>query len=369
MKFPLFTIPMLSFAWLAAGCAPFLSDVPIIPSVSTPAATARSEELFVEAAASEPTAALPVDALGCASPYPADSLWNTPIDWGRARIHPLSAQMMAAFFKRDDWIGSDVSQYAPNIYFVDSHTPLVPVTLWSDRSFRDVLDDVNVVMGQPGGTVWLPLPADARPAPGTDGEMVIVNVETGEEWGLAKAKKGLDGGWSAGGVYRYHIDNSGVPPQGFAQRGAGIGALAGIVRPCEVARGEIGHAVTIAYDYPCAPEVCARNGWPSVIPPFSKTDGEGDAQFDIPEGARLVIRPEVTDAEISAACNGMLGCITWVKAMQTYGGFVVDNSGHPKTYGEGDHTAQWDPAVWSDDMLRNIPTTWYAVLDWDVPSH
>ncbi|MBI5296228.1 MAG: hypothetical protein HY869_12205 [Chloroflexi bacterium] len=348
----------------AGGCAPFLPEVPIVP------VTAASEEAGTEVSPPPATATpQPADPLHCEAPYSEDSLWNTPIDWQRARIHPLSDKMMAAFFKRDDWIGSDTTQYAPNIYFVDEATPLAPVALWSNRSFRDAFDGNTVLLGQPGETVWVPLPSHARPAPGTDGELVVVNIDTGEEWGLAKAHKDLNGGWSAGGVYRYHIGNSGVPPMGFAQRGAGIGSLAGIVRPCEVVRGEIGHAVTIAYDYPCTPEVCARNGWPAFIPPFTKTDGEGTSQFDIPEGARLVIRPDVTDVEIGEACGGMLGCITWVKAMQTYGGFIVDNSGHPKTYGEGSHSANWDPAVWSSDMLRNIPTDWYAVLDWDVPAN
>jgi hypothetical protein len=349
---------------MAAGCAPYLPEVPIVPVTVAPGKIEGRVDPPTQTATRQPAGSAQ-----CDRPYSADSMWNTPIDWQKAQIHPMSGKMMATFFKRDDWIGSDATQYAPNIYFVDGDTPLVPVVLWSNRSFRDALNDIDVLLGQPGDTVWVPLPADAQPAPGTDGELVVINLATGEEWGLAKSSKGYKGDWSAGGVYRYHIENSGVPPTGFAHRGAGIGSLAGIVRPCEVERVEIGHAVTIAYDYPCAPEICSGNGWPAFIPPFSKTDGEGTSPFDIPEGARLVIRPEISDDEIEQACDGMRGCITWVRAMQKYGGFIVDNSGHPKTYGEGDRTANWDPAVWSSDMLRNIPPDWYAVLDWDVPAN
>jgi hypothetical protein len=64
----------------------------------------------------------------------------------------------------------------------------------------------------------------------------------------------------------------------------------------------------------------------------------------------------------------MKGCMLWVLNMQEYGGFIVDDSGHPKTYAEGDATAHWDPAVWSNDMLRNIPPEWYAVIDWNHPA-
>jgi hypothetical protein len=343
---------------LVSACAPTASEatVGVVPS---PTMTATPV----------PPTEMPAERAFCVPPYAQDSIWNTPIDWQVARIHPQSNQMMAAFFKRDDWIGSDVTQYASNIYYVDVNTPLVPVTMWPSRSFRDALSDVEILYGQPGDVVFVPLPSEAQPAPGTDGELVIINRDTGEEWGLAKASRDIDGSWSAGSVYRYHLNNSGVPPKGFAQRGAGIGSLAGIVRPCEVEQGEIRHAVTIAYDYPCAPDVCAANDWPAVIPPFTKTDGEGTSQYDIPEGARLVIRPEISASEIEQACKGMRGCVVWVKAMQAYGGFIVDNSGHPKTYGEGNLTAHWDSSLWSDDMLQNIPPDWYAVLDWNFPAN
>ena len=307
----------------------------------------------------------PADLLDCALPYTSDSIWNTPIDWDAAHIHPSSETMLDAFFSSDSWIGSDTSQFAPNIYFVDNNTQLKPVRLWDNRSFRDATSDVEVKYGEQGGTVLVPLPVDARPAPGTDGELVIVNLDTGEEWGMLDGQIDDQGSWSVGGVYLYNVKNSGVPPKGFAHRGAGIGSLAGIVRPCEIERGKIGHAVTIAYDYPCAPEICNANGWSEVIPPFSKTDGEGFSQFDIPEGARLAIKPQVSSEEIFRACGNIKGCIVWAQNMQEYGGFIVDNSGHPKTYAEGNMTANWDDSVWSKNMLKDIPMDWYVVLDWN----
>jgi len=310
----------------------------------------------------------PAESYDCHRPYADTSLWNVPLDWSKARLHPNSKAMVAAFFKSNSWIGSDTSQFAPNIYFVTDETPPVPVILWPDRSFRNAIDDKAVQMGVPGATVWVPLPSNAKPAPGTDGELAVINMDSGEEWGLINGSIISPNRWSAGGVYRYHIRNSGVPPKGFAQRGAGIGSFAGIIRPCEVERGYIGHAVTIAYDFPCAPGVCQTNGWPDVIPPFTKTDGKGTEQFDLPEGARLVIRPDITKDEIIQACAGVKGCIVWALNMQEYGGFIVDDSDHPKTYAEGDATANWDKTVWSAEMLKNIPPNWYAVLDWNYPS-
>jgi hypothetical protein len=330
----------------------------VAPASPTSSEPIQPSLTFVPALRDEPA---------CKRLYEESSIWNIPIDWSVAKIHPMNDQMMDAFFRDYDWIGSDTSQYTPNIYWVSNQTPLVPVQLIKYR-FRDAFDDVEVRYGEPGGIVWMPLPPNARPAAGTDGQLALINTDTGEEWGLNKGFVDFAGKWFAGGVYRYNIHNSGIPPEGFAQRGAGIGQLAGIVRRCEVQRGRIDHAVTIAYDYPCIPEVCQQNGWPAFVPPFRKTDGRGDAQYDIPEGARLAIRPEISRNEIQEACDGIRGCIIWALNMQEYGGFIVDNSDHPKTYGEGNPTANWEASEWSENMLNGIPTDWYIVIDWNYPS-
>jgi hypothetical protein len=313
-----------------------------------------------------PRSANTADPSTCIRPYADNSIWNVPLDWKIAKIHPQNDQMMQAFFESSDWIGTDAAQYAATVYFVTNHTPPVPVKLRS-YSFRDAISDMRIEMGQRGGTVMMPLPEHAEPAPGTDAQMVVINLDTGEEWGLNKGEN-RGGVWFAGGAYRYDVHKSGVPPVGFSQRGAGIGQFAGIVRACEIERGHIDHAVTLAYDYPCAPEVCKSNGWPEVIPPFTKTDGEGRSRYDIPEGARIVIRPTIPRKEIEKACGGIKGCVIWAINMQEYGAFVVDRSGHPKAYAEGDATAHWDPKVWTKDMLQNIPSDWYAVIDWNYPS-
>ena len=303
----------------------------------------------------------------CFQIYPDTSIWNIPLDWSTAQIHPASSAMIAAFFQDSSWVGTNTDMYTPNIYLANNETPLVPVTLREYR-FRDAINDIYIVFGEPGGTVWMPIPPEAQPAAGTDGQMAVINTDTGEEWGLNNGESLADGSWLVGGAYRYHIQNNGIPPEGFGQRGAGIGQVAGIVRPCEVERGFIGHAVTISYDFPCAPGNCESNGWPAVIPPFRKTDGSGWSQFDIPEGARLVIRPEISLEEIQRACDGVQGCILWTQNMQSHGGFIVDQCGHPKTYAEGNATANWDPDVWFADMLRNIPLEWYAVINWEHPA-
>lgn len=303
----------------------------------------------------------------CFQIYSDTSIWNLPLDWSIAQIHPASSAMIDTFFHDSTRVGANVDMYTANLYLVDNDTPLVPVTLREYR-FKDAINDITIDYGEPGGTEWMPIPASAQPAVGTDGQLAVINMDTGEEWGLIYGEPLADGSWLAGGAYRYHIENSGIPPTGFGQRGAGIGQVAGLVRPCEIERGFIGHAVTIGYDFPCAPGACESNSWPAVIPPFTKTDGSGWSEFDIPEGARLVIRPEIELGEIETACAGVRGCILWILNMQSYGGFIVDQCGHPKTYAEGNPTANWDPDVWFAEMLENIPIDWYAVVDWEYPA-
>ncbi len=342
-----------------------LNQPPANPSVDHGSPVASVPGSTALAPTAKPT--INANAVFCERPYQSSSIWNIPIDWSLAKIHPMNDLMMKAFFKNSDWIGTDTLQYAPNVYLVSNSTPLVPVKLRQNR-FRDAITDAKVQFGEPAGIVRMPLPSNARPAIGTDGQLVVINVDTGEEWGLNEGSVDIQGNWSASGVYRYSIQNSGIPPEGFGQRGAGIGQLAGIVRHCEIEQGRIDHAVTLAYDYPCTPETCQKNGWSSSIPPFRKTDGKGVDQYDIPEGARIAIRPEITQEQIQKACGGIKGCVIWTLNMQKYGGFIVDNSGHPKTYAEGNPTAQWDPAIWTEDMLRNIPSGWYVVIDWNSPS-
>lgn len=304
------------------------------------------------------------DLRSCERPYIPKSIWNQPINWSNAKIHSDSAAMIGEFLDSRGYVGANVDSYAPNIYFATNNTPLVSVKLYSNR-FRDAIDDFKIIYGEPGGVVMMPIPKGALPSPGTDGQLAVINLDTGEEWGLRQGSIDSEGRWFASGAYRYHIGNSGVPPAGFGMRGAGIGQLAGIIRPCEITRGSINHAVTLAYDYPCSPKTCAANNWPASIYPFTDTDGRGTNRFDIPEGARIVIRPEITRKQIKQVCNGVKGCIVWAVNMQQYGGFIVDRSGGAKTYAEGDLSAQWDPAIWGNRMLKDIPHSWYAVLAWN----
>src|ERR1044072_1660827 len=132
----------------------------------------------------------------CKRPYQDSSIWNIPIDWSIAKIHPMNDLMMSAFFKDSHCIGTDTSQYTPNVYLVSHNPPLVQVKLKENR-FRDAIKDTAIRYGEPAGIVRMPLPPDARPAVGTDGQLVVINLDTDEEWGLNNGNRDNQGNWFA----------------------------------------------------------------------------------------------------------------------------------------------------------------------------
>jgi hypothetical protein len=146
-----------------------------------------------------------------------------------------------------------------------------------------------------------------------------------------------------------------VPPPSengnpFGSRGAGVPYLAGLVRPCEIARGRIDHALAFAYDYPSRRHVF----------PATKSDGIGSARTDLPEGSRLQLDPTLGADEIGAwGCDGP--CLVIARALQRYGMYVIDNAGRPKVMLEYEGTAAWDGRV-DDDTVSPIPFSAFRVI-------
>jgi len=279
----------------------------------------------------------------CDRPYSADSPWNTPIG-AHPRHHPQSRAHVAAL---DRTLTSDPTQYTYPVYDVGAGTPKVRVRVagtWSNvfAGGRQIEVAGNV-------TVAMPIPRAAVPAAGSDAQVVIVDRATGDEWGAWQFRR--DGrGWSAQNAYHYNVHWSGVPPQRFGSRGAGLPYLAGLVRPCEIARGRISHALAFAYDGPIAQHVY----------PATKSDGVRTGPGALPEGARLQLDPSLGPGRIrSWGCRR--ACLVVARALQRYGMYVIDNSGRPKLLFEYDGTAHWRGAIRAG-TVSPIPFSAFRVL-------
>jgi hypothetical protein len=283
-------------------------------------------------------------ALGrCDRPYAESSPWNVPI--GRNANYDSRSRTYAA--NLGERLSSDPTQYTYPVYEVAPGTPRERVAL--SGLYSNVTGGGRRLDRQSDATISLPIPNDARASAGSDSSIVIVDRRTGDEWGIWRLTRD-SGGWTGTNGYHYNIRWSAVPPSGFGSRGSGLPYLAGLVRPCEIARGRIDHALAFAYDFPTA----------QVVYPATKSDGKGSPGSDVPEGARLQLNPSLSRRQIRRwGCKG--ACLTIARALQRYGMYVIDNSGRPKIMLEDEGTARWRGIV-SAKTVEPIPLNAFRVL-------
>jgi hypothetical protein len=156
---------------------------------------------------------------------------------------------------------------------------------------------VTVRLTAPGGSTlrssWaaVPLPADAQPANGSDGHLVLWQPATDrlwEFWRLVRDSRGWQASW--GGSMRDASANPGVyGPEAWpgATRwwGASASSLSiagGVVTLEDLEREQVNHALAIA-----TPNI--RGGVFAL--PAQRSDGESPSPLSLPEGARLRLDP------------------------------------------------------------------------------
>jgi hypothetical protein len=273
----------------------------------------------------------------CQRPYAASSPWNTPIESSPT----IAAGSAVGIAMIEGELTSDPTQYTYPVYEVTRATPRAKVEI-AGRYSR-VTDGGRSLELRDGGSERMPIPELARAAAGSDAQIILIDRESGDEWGAWRLDR-AERGWRAQNAYRYNVRWSGVPPRApsgapFASRGAGLTYLAGLVRPCEIARGRIDHALAFAYDWPSA----------RFIHPATKSDGAADDRRALPEGARLQLDPGLPTELLEArGCDP--ACITIAEALQRYGMYVVDNAGRPKVMLEYEETAHWEGLVTADTV-------------------
>jgi hypothetical protein len=287
-------------------------------------------------------------------PFTPNSPWNTPIASG-ARYDANSAQMIATIGRSNGGVlTSDPNQYSYPVYYVDKNTPRWDVPCLSFNCTVVTPSGVQRVPVLEG----IPIPADALPSTGTDGQIIVIDRDTGTEYDLWQVQR-TTSGWTASNGSIYNINWDGAPAR-YGSRGAGVPYYAGLVRPWEIRQGRIEHAIAFAYPMP------ARD---RCVFPASKTDGNSDDPFAIPEGARLQLDPSLTEADFDRMGLDRTGKII-ARAMQEYGMIMIDISGRPKIIAENleDNPLageQWtDPSILlTSKTISAIPYTAFNVLE------
>jgi hypothetical protein len=236
-----------------------------------------------------------------------------PIATGAA-IDPRSSAMTAGFAQAaaTGRFTLSVKMFTVPVYFAGPKTPRVSVRLTASWAPRRVLKGV-------------PLPTAARPDPGSDGHLAIIDRASGCEYDFWQARF-EDGRLVASWGNRIALRGDGVFHAALAARASGFALTAGLILPAELRSGDIRHALAMQYPF-------TRSGGP--VPPATASDGRSAGPTAIPEGARIQLDPSL---DLSAFHLRPYE-LAIARALQVYGAFVVDTGGavsffvvHPQSY-------------------------------------
>jgi hypothetical protein len=353
-----------------------------VPTTTTVATTATTTT----------TTTTPPPTSGCTPPYATAGPWNTPID-AAPTFDPDSAQYVNYLLTNTDQniLTSDPTQYSFPLFVADAATPLRTVRFnvnnpsgYGSGTYSNVYGSgsdtaTNMAVTQGKWSVTLPVPAGASSANGSDGQAVVWNPATGDEWGFWQLMPdpASPGNFVATNGYHYNILWNGVPPKGFGSRGPGMPYSAGLIRPCEILQGHIDHAIAFAFRSPSS----------SWVYPATKSDGGnfGDAFPEVagvtkrlPEGARLQLDPILTDGDLGILkdrhgnpCSTIdaggvwkqTTCLIIAHALQRYGMIVADHSGRAKIYAEYSDCTTSPCSGWTAHWGQNVNGVAIPALD------
>ncbi|GAA2030148.1 hypothetical protein GCM10009756_22840 [Pseudokineococcus marinus] len=292
------------------------------------------------------------------------SVWRQDIS--HAPLHPDSAAMSANVAKqvKDHWGGVaafNVYKFGTSVYTVPSTQKRV------DVKFDDCQKKGYVpsgLYGDGGQFVSVPIPSNAVPAAGTDGQLTIYSPGTDQLWEFWKASKKADG-WHAcwGGRIDTVSTSAGQFKDHFGASASGLAVTAGSIRINEAKTGVINHALSLQL---IAPKHYKTVSWPAV-----RSDGWSTSASAVPQGQRLRLDPTVNvDAlKLTPVAKAV------AKAAQKYGFIVTDTAGAVAVQAEaGDGVAAVTGSNPWYGILGGTPS--YAVMKnfpWDkiqvLPDH
>ena len=290
---------------LVFGCKPASSAAPLIEPALSPSQAALPCPLF-----------------------PADNVWNTPID--TLPVHPLSdtyidtigrGEEFHADFGAGIWPPDDGGPIGIPYTIVPADQPLVPIDFYYD-------DDSDA------GPYPIPPDPPIEGGPDADGDRHILIVQEGTclLYEVYDAYPRDDGGWDAGSGAIFDLRSNALRPAGWTSAdAAGLPILPGLVRYDEVAAGEIAHALRFT-----APQTQRAFVWPARHFASDLTE----ARYP-PMGLRLRLRADLDLSSFDPQVQVIL------RAMQRYGIILADNGSAWYVSGAPDER-------WNNDVLRQL---------------
>ncbi len=341
-------IPLLAFASLIVGLrapAPYSNSF----SARRTAISHQDERRSADAANAEPQ--VPFRFFSPSSP------WNEPVS-AEAALDPHSGQIVASFdavisAEQQQQIGPwiDTTSYSVPVYTVPQSQPTVQVMLTgvSDPALSSAWSAV-------------PLPANAQPAAGTDGTLVVWQPSTNRLWEFWRLAHEVDG-WVAswGGAIQDVSANPGVyGPEAWpgAQTWWGVSAssmslVGGLISLEDLQLGQIDHALAMAVPG-------TRAG--VFASPAERTDGRTKKRTSLPEGAHLRLNPNLDLAALHLPHLTLM----LAEAAQRYGIFVTDSSATVALFAQDPMPTGANPYVGPGGYFEGkTPSQVLASFPWD----
>jgi len=293
--------------------------------------------------------------------FAADSFWNDRLP-DEIEVDPASERIVrdlviAIRRERQEGIG-------PWIATTTGSTPLYVVPRDQAR-VRVRLDAIGVVGGRALRRAFasVPVPANAKPARGTDAHLTVWQPATDTMWEFWQAVKRRDG-WHAswGGAMRAVSASPGYyGPRAWPNATTNWGATAsslpligGVMLLSEVRAGRIDHALALNIPFP-RKDVFA---WPA-----QRTDGTGPPDA-LPEGARLRLDPELDLDQFGLSpLTRMIA-----EAAQRYGMVVRDQTHHATSLFIEDWSAHGgpNPELGADGIYGGLtPSEMLSQFPWE----
>lgn len=271
--------------------------------------------------------------------FPNAQYWSQPIPKD-VELDPNSQLWVDYLVKRK-------GQRSPGAPFINLRRYAVPIWVGGPD---DPLMTIGACRSYPcpqaeGSQVRVPEGAEADP--GTDGHMVIVDKDAGLAYDLFKAERKGDTWTGAGGAKVDYVTGDGGTGKIEGATAAHTALLAGLIRPQEIKRGRIDHALQMTL-----PGIGTS---PPRCPAEYSVDTVTDADAP-PEGTIYQLDPAI---DVDAADVPRETRIV-ARALQKYGAVVVDNGGQIAFRAEnpiGKRTDAWADLGFEDNTisLRGLP--------------
>jgi hypothetical protein len=289
-------------------------------------------------------------------PFAANGFWNAPLPTATA-VDPRSPELVGDLVRQAQtwvpWINT--TNYSAPIYVVGAGQPGQWVQLdhggWWAGNHQDAL-----TLQQQLASV--PIPGGARPAGGTDREMVVWQPSSDTMWELLGARHvpqdtdpwSVAPGWHAEWAARIdHVsESSGVLTYPFGASSSGLALAGGMISAGELEQGHIDHALALGI-----PQVRAS----IPVAPATRTDGRYAGANAISEGQRFRLDPtlDIPSLHLPAVAQAL------AVAAQRYGIVVRDVSGaisfyaqDPRSLGSNPYPALFG-GVSPDKLLARFP--------------